>query len=505
MDRINPRHRTLAVRVIVVSLALGTLAEQSFNGPHLGLGAPLLILAALVTGWWLRRQDRALDPFDAWLPVGALVFAAFVAVRADPFLVAIDVVAATALTGASLVAMSGLAVTRRSASAVAAMAAWGLGAAMLGAAGVLRTVLPNPGEWPRSVPGWMPPLARGLVLGLPLATVFGVLFASADPIFRDRVADVVGLRVDLGELPGRLAFVVAAAWLLGGSLSLAVTGMPEVERASLGAAAQAPAVRLARSLGPTEALVVLVLVDLVIAGFVALQGAYLFGGVDTLQAAGLTYADYARRGFFELVGAACVGASLVVIVEAAIQRRTRFYVAALVGLIVLTGAVLASAALRLDLYQAAYGWTELRLYVRAAIVTMAFGLAIMLGLVLAQQSRWLSHALAALGLVSLIGLNLLAPAAFVASRNLERVIDPALVPPDGHSGLDAAYLALLPDDAIPVLVDALPRLAPDEALAVHKILTTWRLRQFKSSQAERWPFTWNLGRERARAAMAESP
>ena len=37
-----------------------------------------------------------------------------------------------------------------------------------------------------------------------------------------------------------------------------------------------------------------------------LQVAYLFGGLDTLDAAGITYAQYARRGFFELVAAACL-------------------------------------------------------------------------------------------------------------------------------------------------------------------------------------------------------
>ena len=40
--------------------------------------------------------------------------------------------------------------------------------------------------------------------------------------------------------------------------------------------------------------------------FVGLQIAYLFGGLDTLVAAGMTYSDYARRGFFELVAAACL-------------------------------------------------------------------------------------------------------------------------------------------------------------------------------------------------------
>ncbi len=48
-------------------------------------------------------------------------------------------------------------------------------------------------------------------------------------------------------------------------------------------------------------------VDLVVGLFVGLQLAYLFGGLDTLAAAGMTYSDYARRGYFELVAAAVPG------------------------------------------------------------------------------------------------------------------------------------------------------------------------------------------------------
>ena len=80
-----------------------------------------------------------------------------------------------------------------------------------------------------------------------------------------------------------------------------------------------------------------------------------------------------------------------------------------------------------------------------------------------DRTRWLGHAMAVIGVLALVGLNVLAPAAFVAERNVQRVIDPSLVPPDGEATLDADYLAVLPDDAIPVLVAALPALPPADA------------------------------------------
>ncbi len=78
------------------------------------------------------------------------------------------------------------------------------------------------------------------------------------------------------------------------------------------------------------------------------------------------------------------------------------------------------------------------------------------------------------------------------------------MPPDGHSGLDAAYLAVLPDDAIPAMVDALGRLPASEQGRVLRILQMRRI-ELAADPAYRSAFSWNLGRERARAALATLP
>jgi hypothetical protein len=250
--------------------------------------------------------------------------------------------------------------------------------------------------------------------------------------------------------------------------------------------------------------VVLLGVDLVFATFVGLQVAYLFGGLDTLAAAGMTYSDYARRGYFELVAAAGIAGGLLVALEYTVRRRSRAYVALGVGLVGLTVAVLASAALRLQLYQDAYGWTELRLYVAVSIVAMAVTLGALAIALLADRTRWLGHVMAVTGLAALLALNVLAPGAFVAQRNVERFIDPSLVPPDGWVGLDVDYLSELPDDAIPVLVEALPRLPEPQRGEVAALLAQ-RERELATNQRYAgWPPA-NLGRYRAREALETLP
>lgn len=495
---------SIARRLLAIAFALGLLAELILDGPAYGLNILILVGAILAAGWLMRRRGRAPDPLDTWLPVTALALAAFVAVRGDPLMALLDTTGALAFTGASIVAFSGLAVTRRTASMITMLGIMTIGASAFGAVRVGQTARLAPGPRSARLPARLAPIGRGLLIGIPLALIFAVLFASADPIFRRGLSDIVGWRIDLGDFSGRILFVVACSWLAAGLLSVTAIGLPELERSSLGASARTEPVLPAISVGLTEALVVLVVIDLVVGLFVALQVAYLFGGQDTLVAAGMKYSDYARRGFFELVAAACLAGVVVVALETTVVRRSRPYLAALLTLLTLTAIVLVSAGLRLRLYQDAYGWTELRLYVLTAIVTLAAGLALMTALALAGRMRWLGHGLAIIGVVALLALNAVAPAAFVAGRNVERVIDPSLVAPGGHAGLDAEYLGVLPDDAVPVLVAALPGLPPRERGEVLALLRTKKI-VLAADPAFASPVSWNLGREQARAALATLP
>ncbi len=118
----------------------------------------------------------------------------------------------------------------------------------------------------------------------------------------------------------------------------------------------------------------------------------------------------------------------------------------------LTAVVIASAALRLRLYQEAYGWTELRLYVLATICLLAIAAVALLAQLATDRVRWFGHALIASALAIGLGLNVLGPARFITEQNVARVLDPSLVPPNGSSGLDEIYAFSLGDDAVPALV-----------------------------------------------------
>ena len=520
--------RRIAIRVLALAGLVGLLSQALLLGNLLGVNAPLLAAALLATGWLVRPAARRIDPIDWWLPLGAVAVSAGIAVRADPVLDLLDAAVACGLLGASMAAFAGLAVTRRSALAVVE-----LGFLVLGWAGVgILRVTPALGRREGHVdaaepdrpigsrlPAWAMPVARGLLLALPIVLIFTSLFAAADAAFNRLVGKLVVWDLDLGELPLRLAVAFLIGWAVAGLLAVATgraihpeslafgrTPVDEPLPQSLGAAAAGlPSATDRRAgssplrLGAIESATILVAVDVLFAVFVVLQIAYLFGGLDTLAATGLPYAQYVRSGFFELVRVAVLAGALLATVHAVAARRTPLLVGSGLVLAGLTAVVLASALLRLRIYQDAYGWTELRFYVLATIVWLAIGIGITVVLLVRDEMRWLLHGLAMAAIVVLVGINLVGPSRVIAEQNVARVLDPSLVPPDGRSGLDVTYALRLGDDAIPALVRALPALSAEDRSALELRLVQRREALLKAGTTG-WP-SWNLGREIARDAL----
>jgi hypothetical protein len=257
--------------------------------------------------------------------------------------------------------------------------------------------------------------------------------------------------------------------------------------------------RLRDLLSSTAGTTTLLAIDALFLFFVGLQVAYLFGGVDTLNATGLTYSTYARRGFFELIAVAVLAGGLLFAVELVIARRTRLYVGAALTLALATLVIVASAAYRMQLYQLAYGWTELRFYALAGIAWLGAGGACAAVLVWRDGMRWLLHAGGLIALAVAIAVNLIGPSAVVARQNLARVVDPNGLPADASRELDAQYLASLGDGAIPTLVEFLPHLRASDRAALGSALRTYAL-EGRSLEPAALP-AFSLDRERARQAL----
>ncbi|HWC15058.1 MAG TPA: DUF4173 domain-containing protein [Actinomycetota bacterium] len=294
---------------------------------------------------------------------------------------------------------------------------------------------------------WNPAWIRGSAVGISLALVFGMLFASADRAFAQMARDAFVPEWDVGLIPARIFVATMVAAFTGGYALVARRALV-AKTASPWTSVAAPTPGR-RRLQTVEWVIPIALIDLVFAAFVTVQLAVLFGGQQhVLQTAGLTYAQYARSGFFQLV----VVAALVLVVIAItvslakpLEGRERVAMRALLGaLCALTLVVLVSALYRLGLYEEAYGFTHLRFAVHVAILWLGavIGLVVLAGAL--WRADWLPRVAVAMTAVVLLAVNGVAPDRFIADHNIARF--------ERTGKLDVSYLASLSADAAPALV-----------------------------------------------------
>ncbi len=252
------------------------------------------------------------------------------------------------------------------------------------------------------------------------------------------------------------------------------------------------------ALGAVEVGVALGALNALFLGFVCVQIRYLFGGAAWVAATGgLTYAEYARRGFFELVWATALVLPLLLAFHWLLRRddatAQRIFRALAFAQIVLLFVVIASAITRMRLYQREYGLTELRLYTMAfmgwlALVFVWFAATVLRG----ARARFACGALVS-ALLVIGALHLLNPDATIVRANLAHA--------RAGRAFDANYATTLSADAVPALIRALPGLTQDErCLAARELLARW------SGADADWR-AWNMARSdawRTVATQAES-
>lgn len=465
---------------LLSALALGVLADLLLQVPgRPGVNVALWALAGVtVLAVLLRRRTAAASRETRWLVGGALAFAAAVMLRDAEALAVFSLFSAVLLLALAAGRAASAWATRANVSDVVIAA---VRLALLGAAG--------PFGWGRGVPSpagasdrWRGPartIARGAVMALPALIVLTALLMSADAVFARMIERA--FLIDLEPLSEHLFFTGLIAWLTAGYLRAFMAGDETVtERLRV----PQPA------LAAPEVSVALWFLNLLFLVFMAVQLRYLFGGANLVEVTpGLSYAEYARRGFFELVVATVLVVPILLAADwAASTDRPRARAVVRATMLVLVGllvGVIVSAAYRMSLYQQAYGLTELRLYVSVFMVWLTAVLGWLVVTVLrGRRERFVFGSIVA-GLVSIAVLHGLNPHAVIARVNLDRAA--------AGAQYDGSYLGSLSADAVPTLVDRIDTLPAAERCRVARMLEE----RWRGDRPGGWR-TWNLSDWRAR-------
>ncbi|MFD5409658.1 DUF4153 domain-containing protein [Streptomyces nojiriensis] len=455
----------------VVAVLASGLATALLLGDGMGPGLLLAVVPAVVAAYVAARAARrSARPWTlAWV-IGCLALLAVPALRDSAWPATLAILSAV-LLGA--LALHG----SRTWPGVLLSPLGFLDAAVSGT-GWLLTGLRSRGGISKD--RWLP-VAKATVVAVVLLLLFGALFASADAAFADLLGDLLP---DVSVEDGPVRFML---FLLGTVLALAAarTAAAPLRWDRIKVAPGKPRSRVEWALP-------LIVLNLLFAGFNAVQLAVLFGGYDkVLRSTGLTYAEYARQGFWQLLWATLLTLAVIALALRWSPRSgagDRRFVRIVLGVLcALTLVVVAAALRRMDLYVEAYGLTRLRVSVAA----MELWLGLVIVLIMAAGlfgGRWLARAFAGSAAAAVLAFGLLSPDGMVAERNVARF--------EADAKIDLSYFQSLSADAVPAL-DRLPE--PQRSCA---------LRGINDEMAKAGDVPWyamSLGEYQARQILRERP
>ena len=443
-DELRAVRAPLARAILAHALALGIAADLLLRDGFTGVGYPIWVLVLAMSALSLVWRDGRRLPGEVagWLAT-AVLFGAGLAWRDAEQLQVLDFLATLLALG-----MAGIAL----ADARAALAAARLRDTLWAAAAVIRSTafgvvplalrdvaLPGNREELR---GRFRPAVRAALIALPVMLLFGALLRGADPVF----ASMVSLpALDVESLVTHVLVTGFFAWIVAGW----ARGALMADAARPRAPEQWPV-----GLGLLDVTAVLGTLDALFALYVVTQLGWFFGGERFLhERTGLTVAEYAREGFFQMVWVAVLVVPVLLGTRAMLRpgrALARRHTALALPLLGLLGVMMVSSALRLRLYVHYYGLTTDRLY---ALVFMGWLTVVLVWLtftVLRGAGRSFVAGATVSGLATLAALNVAVPDAIVARANIAR----ATRATDGAAGLDVTHLARLSGEAAPLALAA---------------------------------------------------
>ena len=446
---------------VVCAVLIGLLADQALRVGSFGLAASITAGA----GALMLATVGGLKRLESRMMIGAAAaFAVWFTFRASPWLLWPDLLVGVTLLGLAASLGTRGSIFELGTAELVARAVHGSVQVAAGASYIARPIIEARRRY-RTIT----PFARGLVIAAPIAALLGGLLASADPVF----ASFFNLNVDFGQLALDGVFFLFGLFVMAGLFRL--TGSEPVDRVD------GPAWRL----GAAEALTVLVVLDAVFAVFAFAQVLAATGAAnESLRSAGVTYSEYARSGFFQLLWVS--GITLVVLVlfsriSGLSQRASKVtFVLLAETAIALTLMIVVIAFNRLSLYEQAYGFSMLRLYshIFAAWIGVVYLLLALDLLGVMRQRRWFVGAVGVTAAAMLLALNVINPEALVVTLNVDHA-------KTAHK-IDASYLQELSSDATPALLASRAALDPMLWEQVKKVACTGP-RQYSASLAA---FNW---------------
>lgn len=451
----------LARFLIVLGLGLGVAGDLLLNVRPWGLNVPLWCALAGSALFVIYRATKVpLTPRLVAAIAAWIVAAALFAWRDADALRAFNLLALTVLTGVLLLElqprwMAGLDWVRAVGGRLGLMLWRGLDVLETWS----KTRLPGSPE----AKARHAAVLRGIVYTTPIVLVFGILLTNADAAFNNLLSAFLDFDLDFESGFSHLLGFTGSSWIALGLLS--APGAASFRAVPAPTPTATPAFEFPEAESKPATMIGLTEVGFILGGlvmlfglFVMVQFRYFFGGWAAIENVnGLSFSEYARRGFFELVTVTALAVPVLLGCRQVTSREGplghRLFLVLGGATIAFLGVIMISAWARMGLYVEAFGLTALRLYVSATMIWIGTVLGWLWFTSLRRTHSLFAPGAAALGVLCVFALNAINPDAQIAAFNLARA--------QRTGDLDLHYLRSLSADAGPAIEDALPRLRKD--------------------------------------------
>lgn len=322
----------------------------------------------------------------------------------------------------------------------------------------------------------------GIAVAIPVVLLIGGLLMSADLVFSNMIAKVFeGIRIP-ANLAG-ICFMLCFGF---------ISSYCGVRYTAYRKDRQDREVKILTE--TTAMFTVSVLVAVLYVIFCGIQIIYLFGGGGELPA-GVTYAEYARQGFFQLLVVCILNLGAVLTMEHFFQRN-RAVDAVLTVISVCTIIMTASSGWRMILYIRAYQLTFLRVVVLVALAVITLLMAGTICYIWNRRFPLFQYGMAVV-CISYVLFAFAHVDAGIAAYDLAQI-------ENGNTAGDYSYLSCLSTDAAPVIAEYLKE-HPDKSYYGDGIYN-WKWEYMQENDRMNQPVTlrtFNLSYLRAKRIFSE--
>jgi len=280
---------------------------------------------------------------------------------------------------------------------------------------------------------------KGILFALPILMVILILLSSADMIFNYYLSSVFIIfgNFQLSHLVIHLIIIILFfLYIFGFIWSFKYEGIYESSEG-----------KLKVNFEVLTVMPILLMLNGVYLMFTVIQFSYLYGGGSTELPSSFTYAEYARRGFFELVTVTVINFTIILCTIKFMKRENtkleKCNNAFLSLLIVFTLNMIFSAHYKMSLYENTYGYTYLRVFVHIFMMLLFILFIIALAGIWVRKTPITKLCIIS-SLIMYVVLNYINVDVFIVKKNIELY--------NRTQNLDVNYLSNLSYDTLPYLV-----------------------------------------------------